>query len=362
MQKCTSPAVLIAVMALIALAGCERKIINEVAAHDDGLAASACFTCHGDDNFALIAAQRQWANSLHASGAHMETSSSCQPCHTNEGFVAMATGDSVESEHFTPISCFTCHAPHTTGNLGLRLTTAVTLGNGEQFDRGAGNLCANCHKSRRDVNTYVFDGVKLTTRFGPHHSNQSDMLAGTGGYEYDGYQYLNSAHTGVADEGCIDCHMTATGTLVTGGHAFNMEEEEAGENLVGCNVSNCHGLTGELEEFNRNAVTDYDDDGTVEGVQDEVDGLIIKLQDRLLAAGLIKASGETYAPTNNLVVSDADSAGAVYNWLFAYEDRSLGVHNTKYAAGILQSSINFLSTGDPNGVRARANADLLTMH
>ena len=41
---------------------------------------------------------------------------------------------------------------------------------------------------------------------------------------------------------------------------------------------------------------------------------------------------------------------ALYNYLFIEEDRSFGVHNTGYAVALLESSINFLETGDPNGV------------
>jgi hypothetical protein len=52
-------------------------------------------------------------------------------------------------------------------------------------------------------------------------------------------------------------------------------------------------------------------------------------------------------------VATADSAGAVYNYVFIEDDRSFGVHNTNYSVGILQSAINFLRTGDPNGAPAK---------
>ncbi len=334
---------------------------------------TTCFGCHGDQNFDLIAAQQQWANSKHGSGDNINRNrnyssryQSCEKCHTNEGFVAEVTGVAADGEHFTAISCFTCHAPHSNGNLDLRVTAAVTLGNGEIFDRGPANLCASCHKSRRDVGTYVYDGVKLSSHFGPHYSNQSDMLTGTGGYEYDGYSYTSSAHTAVTTEGCIDCHMAGSQANVVGGHTWNMHNEERHlENLTGCNVSTCHGITGELEDLNRLADSDFDGDGTIEGVQDEIEGLEHELRDLLAAAGLVEEDDEEpgeYHPAANLVVPAADSAGAVYNWKFVEEDRSDGIHNTNYAVDLLQSSINFLATGSPSGVRPRGKGGLLSVH
>jgi len=122
---------------------------------------------------------------------------------------------------------------------------------------------------------------------------------------------------------------------------------------------------GELEEFNRSAFADYDGDGTIEGVQDEIEGLVHELRDLLLAAGLIEEDDEEpgeYHPVANLVVSTADSAGAVYNYEFVEEDRSGGVHNTDYAVGLMQSSINFISTGSPNGVSSRDKGRFLSAH
>ena len=42
-----------------------------------------------------------------------------------------------------------------------------------------------------------------------------------------------------------------------------------------------------------------------------------------------------------LSVPEAD-AGAMWNYLLAEEDRSMGVHNAKYIMGLLDSSIQYL--------------------
>jgi hypothetical protein len=274
------------------------------------------------------------------------------------------TGVPASGKYFTAIGCFTCHEPHTNGNLNVRVSGPTTLANGVSFDYGNANLCARCHQSRENVTTFVVDNVTLTSRWGPHYSDQADMLAGTGGYEYAGYEYGNSAHAGVATDGCIDCHMTGTQANLVGGHTWNMRNEEHEMvNLIGCNQQPCHGTTGALTTLNRVADEDFDEDGSEEGVQDEIHGLLAELAEDLVAAGLMEGDAEEgYHAKNNRVVSDKDSAGAVYNYLIVNGERSWGVHNTEYTVGLLKSSINYIATGNPNGVAPNQKRNLLVAH
>jgi hypothetical protein len=128
-----------------------------------------------------------------------------------------------------------------------------------------------------------------------------------------------------------------------GGHSWNMENEDREfENIGGCNVSTCH--NGTVSTLDIVAQDDFDWDGTTEGIQTEIHGLLDSLHVLLEDANLLNSEGH---PIDGRVVTTADSAGALYNFLFVEEDRSLGVHNTDYAVGLLQSSINFLDTGSP---------------
>jgi hypothetical protein len=356
-------------VALLVAVGCERKVTNEIIQANDFTGADACMNCHGDSDLALAAAQAQWANSKHAEGgttilnANVDEGA-CERCHTAEGFIAYITGVPFDSSHYSSIGCFTCHAPHSTGTLALRVTDPVTLGNGVAFDHGEANLCATCHQSRRDVRTYVADSVKFSSRssFGPHHSNQGDMLTGTGGYEYANYTYDNSPHSNVTANGCIDCHMSPSVGVELGGHTWTMEAEtvEGTEiNLVGCNVSTCHSPA--LEDFN------YD------RMQDTVQLFLDSLGSRLFAAGMAVYAVDTledgtvdtvgYKSKANKIVKNKDSSGAMYNYQFVWEDRSVGVHNTDYALGLLKSALNFIITGDPNGSPAwRPETGLVASH
>ncbi len=339
--------------ALLFVWGCERNVTNTIVQDDSPTGADQCMTCHTDNDLALVAASAQWANSKHGIG---ETSiinanigdGGCQGCHTAEGFLANVAGIPSDSSHFSSIGCFTCHAPHTTGTLGLRITDPYTLLNGEGFDKGNANLCAQCHHSRRNVNTYVADSVRFSVNYGPHYSNQSDMLSGTGGYEYAGYTYRTSPHINVTLEGCIDCHMSPSIGVVLGGHTWTMEAETVeGEmkNTVGCNTPNCH--NGGLEET-------FNYDGYVDSVQVLFDALRLELfaqgllQYRSAPDDPVTHDDSVMVPTDRLIVKSKDSTGAVFNYRYIYQDGSLGVHNSKYAIDLLQSSYNFITTGDPN--------------
>lgn len=343
--------IVLAAIAILMLAGCERKVINEVV-EDNSAGAVACFNCHGDDDFDLIAARMQYNMSVHGTGDKYNRNrnnssrySSCEPCHTNEGFVASVTGTAVSGDHFTRISCFTCHEPHSSGALAVRVTTAVILENNVTFDKNSANLCASCHHSRRDVRAYVTDSVTLSGHWGPHHSNQADMLIGTNAYEYAGYTYDNSAHTNTTVNGCLDCHMVPS-LYATGGHTFMAYDAvEDYENTKGCNVATCHdGDVSNFNYLNKKAV---------------VDSLLTYLEPLLVAANLYDDIEEEPVTRE---VATADSAGALYNFEFVSFDHSSGAHNSRYAIDLLTSSINFLETGDPNGSPNGPGTELLVVH
>lgn len=346
--------VTILAVALLVIWGCERKVVNEIVYQNNVLpGAEACMECHGDQDLKLVAAHAQWERSKHAEASTSVINANvgdgnCERCHTAEGFLAFVSGEPFDSSHYSSIGCFTCHAPHTTGTLALRVIAPVTLGNGVVFDRGEANLCVTCHHGRRNVNTYVADSVKLTTHYGPHYSVQGDMLLGTGGYEYDGYSYENSPHQHVVAEACTECHMSPSIGVVMGGHSFAMKglfEGTESENLVGCNVQTCH--DGELESF--------DDDSA----QTKIEIVLDSLGDALFEAGIVD---DTHTPIADLIIKSRDTTGALFNFKFVEEDRSDGIHNTEYAMGLLRSSLNFMLYHDPNGAPGAPVARMIASH
>jgi hypothetical protein len=317
---------------IMAVAACERTVTNTIVEST----AQDCFSCHSDQNTRLKAAEFQWDNSIHASGHNIDRNSgSCSGCHTSEGFVTRITGGTASTvDNPTAIHCFTCHAPHTNGDLQLRVTAPQTLQDGTTEDINSGNICASCHYARRDVNTYVADPEVLSTHWGPHHSPQADMLFGSNGYEYTGFTYRDFAvHRTVTspdfnqNDGCLECHFKFTSNNRIGGHAFNMEFDMEGEELYNTDPCNtCH------------SGPDLDESFDYMMVQTITDSLVDSLSTLLQAAGLIDATGHPLS-----VTTSQDSAGAVWNYLIAHEDRSEGVHNAWYIRDLLNSGIQYMT-------------------
>jgi hypothetical protein len=123
-----------------------------------------------------------------------------------------------------------------------------------------------------------------------------------------------------------------------GGHSWNMvslTDEEV--TLAGvCSNASCHPTADGLDFL---ADFDYDDDGTIEGYQTEIDGLLEELATLLVAQGVLSGSG---APTSG-TIADGHLAGAVWNYVSIEEDRSHGVHNFSYIRSLLDASIDYVS-------------------
>lgn len=327
-----------AIMMLIV--GCERKVVveNETASLDN------CFVCHGDNDALIVSAQQEWENSVHGSGANVDYTnrSSCPQCHNHQGFLEyQATGDvNPPYDNVTAIHCFTCHAPHTTGNLSLRVDDPYELENEVEFDHDEANLCVNCHHSRFDVRDIVDGWEQTSTRFGSHHGPQGDLIEGTGGYEMVGYTYNQSNHKEAVEDACIGCHMSNPeeheGYRI-GGHSWNMEDPETGYNLFETCLE-CHADAEVTEDFDFPADADYDYDGEIEGYQTEVEGLLDSLAVLLVADSILNAN---HGPIPQ-VFDDANVAGALHNFGMIEEDRSHGVHNFRYIVSLLQNSIDYM--------------------
>ncbi len=307
-----------------------------------------CFSCHTDQDTELIVArEQQYANSRHGIGETVfENSASCSFCHTSEGFLSnLETGTKIVPENPSKIGCFTCHAPHTNKNFTLRTTAPVTFTYlGATYDYGMSNICANCHQARvpnPTISTAPATTIIKSTRWGPHHGVQGDMIAGAAGYQFADFTYHNSPHRAVLHDadGCVACHMAAPVGDSAGGHSMSMVDAEAADFVTGCNVADCH--DGGIEQFDF-FVEDFDQDGDNEGVQTELAGLFDQLQAQLLALGYITADGNVNASSDTPLELTADEAGALFNYQYVKEDRSWGIHNTRYAVDLLNSALAHL--------------------
>ncbi len=330
---------------LVVFAGCEREITGTLPTASNE--SDNCFECH---NGLLDQAQGEWANSVHASGNNIDYTNrgglDCTRCHNQEGYLFYLETGQVAAEPFANVSaigCFACHNPHEDGDNSIRFEGAVTLPNGVLFDYMAGNQCATCHQSRFDVRNITDDFNVTSFRFGPHHGPQGEMVAGTGGWEFEGagvFTYATTPHRVVVRDACAGCHMGDVATHIgyqIGGHSFRMRDEGLTEDMSQfCADPSCH---PGVESFDFMANGDFDGNGLTEGYQTEFQGLVDSLEAILFARGLIEANGRRVTG----VIADRHVAGSVYNWVFAWEDQSNGSHNWQYISRLLIASIDYLN-------------------
>jgi hypothetical protein len=326
-----------------------------------------CGSCHGaETDYPVAGAQLSYAQSGHYLGwdRHAQNSwyangNGCQQCHTSEGFVEYVnTGEVVGYVDYpSQPGCFACHDPHNTGDFSLRTTQPVTLTTGDIFDAGTGNLCANCHQSRSDVAGQVKAGT-LSSRLGPHHGPEADLFAGVNGAQIPGKSYSSSAHTYVVDDSCVQCHLARPDGRYSlspevGGHSFYVKGEVHGETKINASAcSSCHeGVGQDGEFFDIMAKADYDDDGTVENAQAEVEGLLHHIVNPDGTGVLQKISPPAFSASGGWIGGGVEYpievSGAVWNYRYIEEDRSFGIHNTNYAVQLLMDTISlFDSTFD----------------
>jgi mono/diheme cytochrome c family protein len=322
--------------------------------------ADTCGQCHGaETKYPVAGAQLGYSHSGHYLGWDKQDQNSwysngngCQRCHTSEGFVEYVKTGTVEGfvDYPSQPGCFACHDPHNTFDFSLRTTEPVDLAAGFEYDGGNGNLCANCHQARRSVEASVEAGT-LSSHFGPHHGPEADMILGVNGFEIPGRNYSSSPHALVIEDTCASCHLARPEGRYSlspqvGGHSFYLKGEVHGStkvNVAAC--SSCHeGIGQEGEFFGVTAKADYDDDGTIEVVQAEVEGLLHLIVNSEGTGVLQTSNPPAYRPDGSWnstrgLEFPVEIVAAVWNYKFVEEDRSIGVHNTKYAVQLLMDTV-----------------------
>ncbi|HUI05499.1 MAG TPA: hypothetical protein VL486_00685 [Verrucomicrobiae bacterium] len=363
-------------------------------AESANLDVAVCATCHQDGHFHNR--PKQWRLGPHgADDEYLSVSigeapnPSCAKCHSPTSFVDYLKGKALTRLEAGRLTCQACHDPHNVAMFPadahqVRVYDTVTLDsidtstgtNAVLTGQGASALCMQCHNAR--ANPYqVSSGKPYYMSSLPHESTATDILLGfdtvtnvvatvvTGGVTnlvpVASVTLENSAHSGVAK--CIDCHMYNAGVNTVGDHTFSMSDRLTGEDdIAACNQ--CHAGVDpvtEAEGFDHVSIVrsgfpgaaDYNGDGTVSGVQTEVDGLLANLEDKMTncvdsstATNSLKHSaGYPFwsGYSTNTVVATAQHA-AVWNYQMIARELSHGVHNTAYTVRLLQWTYTMLST------------------
>ncbi|MCJ7759151.1 MAG: hypothetical protein MUP24_13515, partial [Gillisia sp.] len=164
-----------------------------------------------------------------------------------------------------------------------------------------------------------------SSHWGTHHNPQSTMLEGIQGVQLVGsVSYpARASHPHRQESSCVNCHMSESSVAETGDHTFD-------PTLDACIV--CH-----------EGLADFDNNG----FQTAVDA-----QMEILAGLLAQVEGvdPDGAPITGIIIDDdpvegtfpIDAAGAAWNYIFVFEDKSKGVHNPDMVKALLQNSIETL--------------------
>jgi hypothetical protein len=327
------------------------------------LGVGVCAQCHDEPWRHPIVGQ--WENSGHAEPVYSSSFrqlptnpnyrtnnfDNCVRCHDAEGFINLTKGqttatDSLFAFNLNQFSCQMCHEPHgdTQNPYLLRRITADTLRNGYAIPTtvGTGGLCMNCHKTRRVGETYPVT-TAISSTFGPHYAGTTDMLLGQNAHTF-GQNIPSSVAHRLVQNTCVGCHMSATpdtgqvGRDKIGGHSWKMTTIVGGQEVD--HVRECQTCHGPMNRFTDIiAAFDYDGDGVIEPFIEEVKGLKSRLAMAIPPYGVDSVAW-------SLIRSDPDSVRlkkAYYNYLFVKYDGSDGIHNPKYAIGLLQRSLTVLT-------------------
>jgi len=305
------------------------------------LSSDNCAWCHDAGTHHVY--PEQWDVSGHANPpAYPAGRASCVRCHTGIGFLDFVNGDEPRTG-YVPITCATCHDPHSDANEHQVRTTEATLANGYVVTEGGlGKLCMNCHQSRQDAPKYT---ETPSGHFGPHYVPQADMINGTNAVTF-GKVLPTSPHLTAIENSCVECHMAAAhvdaqgNVIKVGAHSFKVTSDDSVDNVAIC--EECHGDVGESfdeKKFFVNGKADHDADGVDEGLQEEVHGLLETLAALLPATEGHDAYDPHDDPDSNWTKTELKAA---FNYDYVYYDHSYGIHNPAFTVALLKVSIQAL--------------------
>jgi hypothetical protein len=350
-------------------------------AHDRGGYQSSwkgvgCQRCHTSKGFATYVAEGHEGLTATVADTGAFVGINCAGCHdphnaTNPdqlrvyGNVTMQNGDTVNTGKAAV--CYTCHdGLYNAEEDDCDVNRDGTVNSSDDGDGVTDGICTTFAQSAdyymRQVHYNpqgpVLEGMSDAAMLDVDKDGNDDFTVESSFHGTSGF--ILSAVTGnsdLADENnkCVTCHMAAgpgigeEGYNHLGGHAFavrtghsigHLIDEEGGsteesgdlENTSACTP--CH-LT--LTEFNRTARADYDGDGTTEGIQDEVKGLLLLLTDAIKAKDI---AGECL-DADTFCVNQAATSGTIDNGSEIVPN-TLGWHGANTAA----QATSFNSTSD----------------
>jgi hypothetical protein len=301
------------------------------------LEVGVCAKCHDDGHYHVR--PHEWENSAHGR-VWTRNSTTCAPCHLGSGYLLSAAGETITADNLelgVTQTCATCHNPHSVANehqvrvAGEATLTALVQGSEEKTEvhaeMGLGAMCAQCHHLRPGADE---PGTSI------HHSHQTEMIQGVGGYHYPGKTYPSGGHKNMPNV-CVTCHMSTPpagaegvlGSHTWGMHSDNGTPDDMSDDLY--NTTGCAPCHGPLQNFD------------VNGAQTETEELLHVLSDLLPKVEGDPTEVATYynpgghgSATRELTQAEMNAA---WNARFVEDDASEGVHNFIYARKLLTDAL-----------------------
>jgi hypothetical protein len=321
------------------------------------LESGVCAKCHDNGHYHVKA--HEWESSGHANTWSRPASyagGTCTSCHLGSGFIAdvdqglnaSETGNfpaHADLENGVTQTCATCHDPHNADNPHqLRFAGSVTLKAtvpGQEglvdytADMGTAAMCAQCHNLRPG---------KDEAGKGIHHSHQTEMVLGIGGYHYPEESYSSGSHRHMTNV-CTDCHMASPprgSEKVLGSHSWRMHDDndtpddKADDHFHTNGCVNCHG-----------PLTNFD----VNGAQTELEDMMVVLADLLpKVKGNPNEVATFYNPAGGHGNGEREmtqaEVNAGWNQRFVHDDGSKGAHNFVYARKLLADALKAVRPTD----------------
>ena len=315
-------------------------VTNHPFLSNDAMTGAACGQCHAEWTEYGYSGH---GTAMERAGGHEEFRTEfgrapCQDCHVGEGFVKRFDADWADRpvpHLLNQVTCGSCHDPHNSpaGNPEqLRSLADFVLPYGGPDVSGGftvtgwnkGQLCGQCHHSRRD-STYIFNAVfNGAQRANPHESPQADMVAGRGSYEIPGLTYVrdNQHNLGHPRLKIIAC----TVTWWTRPRLIRMPSTTSMRTCVPARAATALPRISTSTASRRKSRGYWISLGQMlPNTQDE-NGHFIVVEDT----------------RDSTVWSDAMRAAA-WAWAFVDRDGSRGVHNYNYARTLLANAIDYLT-------------------
>jgi len=296
-----------------------------------------------------------------------EVPPTCAKCHSGRGFIDYIGQDgSAEFVVDQPgaiesvVSCSVCHS-----DAAHALDVAIFPSGVEINGKGMNSLCMTCHSGMAAGNRVdtIVSGVDPDTvmpdssLIGPHYKIAAATNLGgdaQGGYEYEGKTYVGAYAHAEGVQTCTECHDP---------HSLRMNQPYDAKNANLCSA--CHSNVTSFQDYKDiyyEDGTDYDGDGTIEGLYHEIQGVR-----EVLKAAITTYSTEVIGTTLGIgdnfpyAFIDTNSDGelseeesafpnafklftprlqkAAFNYMFVKYDGGNYVHNGKYVLQLMYDSI-----------------------